>query len=72
MIARHRGSDLTQLFWRYLCEANVLQDPEDLCEVNLAAVDALEDEEQNIDLLAILSHQAIMYESREMRERQSN
>ncbi|OBT61237.1 hypothetical protein VE03_09669 [Pseudogymnoascus sp. 23342-1-I1] len=48
---------------RYAYEANALRDLEDLCEVNLIAVNTLDNEDQTADLIAsILSHQANMYE----------
>ncbi|UKZ73821.1 hypothetical protein TrVFT333_001474 [Trichoderma virens FT-333] len=49
---------------RYLCEINALRELEDVCEVNLQAVETLNDQEHAIDIKAsTLSHQANMYES---------
>ncbi|OPB46038.1 hypothetical protein A0O28_0061580 [Trichoderma guizhouense] len=49
---------------RYLYEINAFQELEDVCELNLLAVETLDDQEQAIDIKAsILSHQASMYES---------
>ncbi|KAM0511972.1 hypothetical protein ACHAPE_009328 [Trichoderma viride] len=49
---------------RYLYEINAFKELVDVCEVNLLAVDTLDDQEQAIDIKAsILSHQASMYES---------
>ncbi|KAL7952428.1 hypothetical protein V8C34DRAFT_323297 [Trichoderma compactum] len=49
---------------RYLYEINAFKELEDVCELNLLAVDALDDQGQAIDIKAsTLSHQASMYES---------
>jgi len=49
---------------RYLYEINALEDLDDVCKVNLLAVETLSDQEQAIDIKAsTLSHQASMYES---------
>ncbi|PNP48425.1 hypothetical protein TGAMA5MH_00463 [Trichoderma gamsii] len=49
---------------RYLYEINALKELVDVCEVDLLAVDTLDDQEQAIDIKAsTLSHQASMYES---------
>ncbi|KAK4060264.1 uncharacterized protein Triagg1_10814 [Trichoderma aggressivum f. europaeum] len=49
---------------RYLYEINAFKELEDVCELNLLAVDTLEDQEQAIDIKAsTLSHHASMYES---------
>ncbi|QYS99428.1 NB-ARC domain-containing protein [Trichoderma simmonsii] len=49
---------------RYLYEINAFKELEDVCELNLLAVDTLDDQEQAIDVKAsTLSHQANMYES---------
>ncbi|PKK40991.1 hypothetical protein CI102_14883 [Trichoderma harzianum] len=49
---------------RYLYEINAFKELEDVCELNLLAVDTLDDQEQAIDIKAsTLSHQASMYES---------
>ncbi|KAL7929497.1 P-loop containing nucleoside triphosphate hydrolase protein [Trichoderma chlorosporum] len=49
---------------RYLYEINAFGELEDVCELNLIAVNTLDDQEHIIDTKAsILSHQANMYES---------
>ncbi|KAJ4312434.1 hypothetical protein N0V84_009926 [Fusarium piperis] len=49
---------------RYLYEINALKDLQDMCEVNLLAVETLDDKEQANDITAwTLSLQASMYES---------
>ncbi|KAL6832199.1 P-loop containing nucleoside triphosphate hydrolase protein [Trichoderma camerunense] len=49
---------------RYLYEINAFKELEDVCELNLLAVETLNDQEQAIDIKAsTLSHQANMYES---------
>ncbi|KAK4059480.1 hypothetical protein Trihar35433_10756 [Trichoderma harzianum] len=49
---------------RYLYEINAFKELEDVCELNLLAVDTLDDQEQAIDIKAsTLSHRANMYES---------
>ncbi|KAF2688084.1 hypothetical protein K458DRAFT_295015, partial [Lentithecium fluviatile CBS 122367] len=49
---------------RYLYEMNALRELEDVCEVNLLAVETLDDKEQAVDIMAsTLSHQESMFES---------
>ncbi|GFF21642.1 hypothetical protein ATEIFO6365_0015021400 [Aspergillus terreus] len=56
--------DLLKDCQRYLYEINALRDLEDVCEVNMLAVEALEDKEKAIDIAAwTLSLQASMDES---------
>ncbi|KAL6695359.1 pfs domain-containing protein [Trichoderma pleuroticola] len=49
---------------RYLYEINAFKELEDVCDLNLLAVETLDDQAQAIDIKAsTLSHQASMYES---------
>ncbi|RGP66019.1 tetratricopeptidelike helical [Fusarium sporotrichioides] len=55
--------DLLRECQRYLYESNAFQDLEDMCNVNLIAVETLDDREKFKEILPhIYSHQANMYE----------